>query len=71
MVLLGSSDPLLPAAADWLGLASLLVIVIPALLGLLISYWVMRMAVKHGILAADKARARSVGTRSDWDHSRP
>lgn len=69
MLLMGS-DPLLPAAADWIGLASL-VVIIPMLLGLLITYWIIRMAVKHGILAADKARARTFGVSSDWDRGRP
>ncbi|RPF27445.1 hypothetical protein EDD32_1926 [Georgenia muralis] len=70
MVLMGS-DPLLPAATEWFGLATLAVVVLPALLGLLITYWIIRLAVKHGILAADKARARTFGAGRDWDRGRP
>ncbi|GAA4421373.1 hypothetical protein GCM10023169_14250 [Georgenia halophila] len=46
-------NPLEPSSYDWL---STLVLVAVLLVGILLAYWIIRLAVRHGIRDADRRR---------------
>ncbi|PFG38254.1 hypothetical protein ATJ97_0727 [Georgenia soli] len=64
------SSTLSPDPFAWFGAVTVVLLVVPAVLGLLIQYWIIRMGVKHGILAADRQRARSAWASNGWDRER-
>ncbi len=51
-------------------LAGLLLAIVSPVVGALLFYWVIRLAVRHGIEDAWRRRGRSSETETGWDPAR-